>query len=223
MTEPHSILSFPDQKFHFSVSELVFGDNGPYSLSCSGPEIVGISGSSGIGKTLFLRALADLDSHRGQLTLNGQNSSDVSAPVWRSRVALIPAESRWWYHDVKSHMTSACNSDELVMLLESLGFEGDVLNWQVSRLSTGEKQRLSVARVLIRKPSVLLLDELGSSLDKENCDLLETAVKKFQRRYGSPVLWVSHDQEQIDRVCDRLVVMHQDRLEEQQLFEGDKA
>lgn len=223
MTEALSISSFPDQESSFSVTALRFGDHGPYSLNCSGTETIGISGISGIGKTLFLRALADLDSHSGQISLDGQNCSDFSAPVWRSRVALIPAESRWWYHDVKSHMTSACSSDELVVLLESLGFDGDVLNWQVSRLSTGEKQRLSVARALIRWPSVLLLDELGSSLDKENCDLLETAVKKFQRRYGSPVLWVSHDQEQIDRICDRLVVIYRDRLEEQQLFEGDKA
>ncbi len=97
----------------------------------------------------------------------------------------------------------------------------DVLNWQVSRLSSGEKQRLSVVRVLIRKPSVLLLDELGSSLDRENCELLETAVKNFQKRYESPVLWVSHDREQIHRICDRLVVMYQDRLEERQLSEKD--
>ena len=221
MTEPLSISSFPDQKFRFSVTALRFGDHGPYSLNCSGAETIGISGISGIGKTLFLRALADLDSHSGQISLDGQNCSNFSAPVWRSRVALIPGESRWWYDDVKSHMMTGCDHEELVMLLEALGFQDDVLNWQVSRLSSGEKQRLSVIRVLIRKPSVLLLDELGSSLDRENCELLETAVKNFQKRYGSPVLWVSHDREQIHRICDRLVVMYQDRLEERQLSEKD--
>ncbi len=106
MTEPLSISSFPDQKFRFSVTALRFGDHGPYSLNCSGAETIGISGISGIGKTLFLRALADLDSHSGQISLDGQNCSNFSAPVWRSRVALIPGESRWWYDDVKSHMSS---------------------------------------------------------------------------------------------------------------------
>ena len=221
MTEPRSLSSFPDQESRFSLSDLRFGDHGPYSLNCSGTETIGISGISGIGKTLFLRALADLDSHSGRVRLDGRNCSDFSAPVWRSRVALIPAESRWWHHDVKSHMMTGCDFEELVMLLEAFGFEDDVLNWQVSRLSSGEKQRLSVVRVLVRRPSVLLLDELGSSLDRENCKLLETAVKNFQKRYASPVLWVSHDREQILRVCDRLVVMYQDRLEERQLSEKD--
>ena len=221
MKEPHSISSFPDQKVRFSITGLRFGDHGPYNLNCSGAETIGISGISGIGKTLFLRALADLDSHSGQISLDGQECSDFSAPVWRSRVALIPAESRWWYENVKSHMMTGGDHEELVLLLEALGFEDDVLNWQVSRLSTGEKQRLSVVRVLVRKPSVLLLDEVGSSLDRENCELLETAVKNFQKRFGSPVLWVSHDREQIQRICDRLVVIHQNRLEERQLSEKE--
>lgn len=221
MPEPLSPSSFPDQESRFSLTDLRFGDHGPYSLRCSGTETVGISGISGIGKTLFLRALADLDSHRGQVRLDGKKCSDFSAPVWRSRVALIPAESRWWHNDVKGHIMTGCDQEELVRLLEALGFEDDVLNWQVSRLSSGEKQRLSVVRALVRRPSVLLLDELGSSLDRENCKLLETAVKNFQKRYGSPVLWVSHDRQQLLRVCDRLVEMYQNRLEERQLSEQD--
>ncbi len=132
MTEPLSISSFPDQNFRFSVTALRFGDRGPYSLNCSGAETIGISGISGIGKTLFLRALADLDSHNGQISLDGQNCSNFSAPVWRSRVALIPGESRWWYDDVKSHMMTGCDHEELVMLLEALGFQDDVLNTLIS-------------------------------------------------------------------------------------------
>lgn len=187
-------------------------------MSCSGAETVGISGMSGIGKTRFLRALADLDDHGGRVSLDGRDCKDIPAPAWRRRVALIPAESRWWYDDVRSHMDTGGSPEERAMLLESLGFDSDVLDWQVGRLSSGEKQRLSLARVLVRNPSVLLLDELGSSLDREIGDLLERVIKKFQRRCGSPVLWVSHDQEQIHRVCDRLFVFQQNRLEERHHF-----
>jgi len=217
MKELRSASSSPEDKGCLSIAGLSFGDNGPYDLSCCGEEIVGISGMSGIGKTLFLRALADLDRHLGQVSLDGLNCSNFSAPEWRRSVALIPAESRWWYSDVRSHMTVGGNYNELVVLLESLGFAADVLDWQVSRLSTGEKQRLSVVRVLVRKPRALLLDELGSSLDRESGYLLESAIKQFQRQHKAPTLWVSHDQEQINRVCDRLVIIHQDRLEEIQL------
>ncbi len=223
MKEPPLTSSFPEHKTSFSITGLNFGNNGPYDLSCSGHEIIGIRGLSGIGKTLFLRALADLDDHCGEVCLDAQNCSGFSAPAWRSKVALIPAESRWWYNDVKSHMGANANLDQLIRLLESLGFCSDVLDWQVSRLSTGEKQRLSVARALVRVPQVLLLDELGSSLDRQNCDLLEAVITDFQKEHGSPVLWVSHDQEQIDRICDRLLVLHKDRLEEMQLSQRSRG
>ena len=121
MKEPRSTSFSPEHRGCFSISGLSFGDNGPYDLSCSGEEIVAISGISGIGKTLFLRALADLDDHLGQVSLNGQNCTDFSAPAWRKNVALIPAESRWWHNDVRSHMGTDVHVDELVALLESLG------------------------------------------------------------------------------------------------------
>ncbi len=222
MKEPHSISSYPE-KSRFVCTDLTFGDNGPYNLSCDGSETIGLRGISGIGKSLFLRALADLDNHGGSITLSDWNCSEVSAPVWRSRVALIPAESRWWYHDVKSHMTADDSKKELNSLLASLGFAEDVLNWQVSRLSSGEKQRLSLVRVLVRRPEMLLLDELGSSLDRENCEMLETVVKKYQRLHHAPVLWVSHDKEQLQRIADRLVVIHRDRLEEVSLMAGENT
>ena len=218
MMEQHSRSSCPDQGTSFSVSELTFGHNGPYSISCSGAETVGISGMSGVGKTRFLRALADLDDHGGRVSLDGRDCNNIPAPVWRRRVALIPAESRWWYDDVRSHMDTGSSLRECSLLLESLGFDSDVLNWQVGRLSSGEKQRLSLARVLVRNPSVLLLDELGSSLDREIGDLLEGVIKNFQKRSGAPVLWVSHDQEQMHRVCDRLFTFQQNRLEESHHF-----
>ena len=220
MMEQRSRSSCPEQVSCLSVSELTFGRNGPYSISCSGTETVGISGMSGIGKTRFLRALADLDDHGGRVSLDGRDCRDIPAPVWRRLVGLIPAESRWWYGDVRSHMETGTSPEERDRLLESLGFGRDVLDWQVGRLSSGEKQRLSLARALLRNPSVLLLDELGSSLDREIGHLLEGVIKNFQKRCGSPVLWVSHDQEQIQRVCDRLFVFHQNCLEERHHFGG---
>ena len=218
MMEQHSRSSCPEQLSCLSVSELTFGDNGPYSISCSGAETVGISGLSGIGKTRFLRALADLDDHGGRVSLDGRDCKDTPPPVWRRRVALVPAESRWWYADVRSHLATGGSPEERDRLLESLGFGRDVLDWQVGRLSSGEKQRLSLARVLVRNPSVLLLDELGSSLDREIGHLLEEVIKNYQKRCGSPVIWVSHDQEQIHRVCDRFFVFHRNRLEERHHF-----
>ena len=215
MRVPRSISSSPEQKICLSIRDLRFGVNGPYSLGCCADEVVCLTGASGIGKTRLLRALADLERYSGKVSLGTHGCADLPAPEWRQKVALIPAESRWWFSEVKPHMGDHYCDAELAQLLTELGFENDVLGWQVSRLSTGEKQRLSVARVLTRRPEALLLDELGSSLDRDNSTLLESVIINYQRTHNTPVLWVSHDKAQIDRIADRLVVMYQDHLEEQ--------
>ena len=222
MKVPRSISSFPEQTNYLSIRDVRFGVNGPYSLRCCAGEVVCLTGASGIGKTRLLRALADLERYNGEVKLSTHNCADLPAPEWRRKVALIPAESRWWFSEVKPHMGNRYSDAELLQLLTELGFENDVLGWRVSRLSTGEKQRLSVARVLTRKPEALLLDELGSSLDIDNSTLLESVIISYQKTHHTPVLWVSHDKAQIDRIADRLIVMYQDRLEQQSTSEQNQ-
>ena len=214
MKEQPSTSYSPNRPFELSVRDLRFDENGPYSLKCRGTEIVGLTGASGIGKTRFLRALADLERYHGQVFFKGRSCAEQRAPEWRRQVALVPAETHWWYDRVGMHMGNSYDITETLQLLHNLGFESDVMEWQVSRLSSGEKQRLSLARVLTRSPGALLLDELGSSLDQHNCVLLEDVVVQYQKVHSAPVLWVSHDKEQIQRLCDRVVTMKKDRLEE---------
>jgi len=213
MKAPHSTSSCPEMRIRLSIDKLSFGSKGPYSLTCCSSECIGVSGASGVGKTLFLRAVADLDPHSGDVALDGKSADEFWAPEWRRRVALVPAESRWWHNDVRSHLPSGVKLADIIGLLESLGFTADVLDWEVSRLSTGEKQRLSVARALLRVPSVLLLDEIGSGLDHENIILLESTVRRYQLHNKCPIIWVSHDRRQLERVCDRLVILKEDQLE----------
>lgn len=195
------------------VTGVRFGTNGPYSFGLPAGRCCGLSGASGIGKTLLLRAIADLDEHRGECSLNGRSRNDFPAPVWRRLVALVPAESRWWHQQVAAHLVSDNGEQSAVDLLASCGFGPDVLNWQVHRLSTGEKQRLSVVRALIREPAVLLLDEVGSGLDPDSERLLERVIMNYLRDRRASILWVSHSPEQLARVADRVLVLHRDYLE----------
>jgi UDP-glucose/iron transport system ATP-binding protein len=162
----------------------------------------GLTGSSGAGKTLFLRALADLDEHGGQVWLDGVDASRIPAHQWRRQVGLLPAESAWWNDIVGAHLTEVP-----LPWLERLGFDLDVLSWQVRRLSSGERQRLALARLLINRPRVLLLDEPTANLDHENSLRVEALLKEYQAQQQPVIVWISHMMDQLLRWCDPIYII----------------
>lgn len=184
-------------------------DIGPMDLDIPEGQCVCLSGASGSGKSMTLRALADLDPHKGEVALNGDTAADISGPQWRQQVGLLPAESRWWHDTVGEHFEKIDED-----LLSKVGFSRDVMHWQISRLSTGERQRLALLRLLGNQPRVLLLDEPTASLDRENISRVESLIKEYRQQHGVAVLWVSHDPEQIARVSSRHVMIKDRGLEE---------
>ncbi len=96
--------------------------------------------------------------------------------------------------------------------LEQLGFSGQVLEWEVRRCSTGERQRLALLRLLANRPRALLLDEPTASLDPAGVGRMEALLEQYRIRHGAAVLWVSHDPEQIRRVATRHFELQDGRL-----------
>jgi ABC-type iron transport system FetAB ATPase subunit len=183
----------------------------PVALTVAPGELVFLSGPSGSGKSLLLRAIADLDLHPGEAWLDDASRSSMPAPEWRRRVGLLPAESHWWGEDVSDHF-----SCDAAGFLEPLGFGPEVMGWSVSRLSTGERQRLALARLLANGPEVLLLDEATANLDPTNRDRVEAVVERYRAERQAAVLWVSHDPEQRRRLGGRSLAIQDGRLEPEQ-------
>lgn len=180
----------------------------PVDLRLQPAECVGISGPSGSGKTRLLRAVADLDPHGGECLLEGRPCRGMKAHRWRRQVALLTADSRWWADTVGEHFPQVD-----VMVLQRLGFDGTVLEREVGRLSTGQRQRLALARLLCRRPRVLLLDEPTANLDEANREAVEALVTELRRDQGLGVLWVGHDPSQLHRVAERGFEIRHSRLE----------
>jgi ABC-type bacteriocin/lantibiotic exporter with double-glycine peptidase domain len=180
----------------FSVVDLGVHTLRHVHLTLESGQCVGLTGASGSGKSLFLRALADLDPHAGGMFLDGVAADQIPAPQWRRQVGLLPAESAWWHDAVGPHF-------ERVPLtwLGELGFDGGVMDWQVSRLSSGERQRLALLRLLIQEPRVLLLDEPTANLDRQNIRRVESLLSSYRRQRAVMAIWVSHDPEQLQRNC----------------------
>jgi ABC-type iron transport system FetAB ATPase subunit len=189
------------------VIELVSPFVGPLNLEAQGAECICISGPSGSGKTSLLRAIADLDVHEGNVLLDSIECSGLRGSDWRRRVGLLPAESDWWYEHVGEHFDGVSEDR-----LKQLGFERSVLERKVLRLSSGERQRLALLRLLANEPQVLLLDEPTASLDPKNTRRAEQLIAQYSKKHSTPVLWVSHDPRQIKRVCDRHLNLRVGRL-----------
>lgn len=181
------------------IKDLYFQNIGPINLVTKPGECIGISGASGAGKSLFLRAVADMDHYTGSIYLDDVKSTEIPAHNWRKKIGLLPAESSWWFDIVGQHFKLS-NYDDL---LYSLGFDTGVLKWEIFRLSSGERQRLALLRLLINNPAVLLLDEPTANLDDKNILRVETVIKEYQAKNNLPVIWVSHDKKQIKRVSSR--------------------
>jgi ABC-type iron transport system FetAB ATPase subunit len=179
---------------------------GPLDLDLPAGRCVGIAGPSGSGKTLLLRMLADLDPHDGEVTLDGRPQRTVAPCAWRRQVALLAAESQWWASTVGAHFTGGG-----IPLRDALGFDDDPADWPIARLSTGERGRLALARVLALEPRVLLLDEPTANLDARNAARVERVVRDWLVAPGRGALWVSHDAEQLARVADERRVLAEGR------------
>lgn len=105
-------------------------------------------------------------------------------------MGLLPAEPRFWGPTVAAHFPAPPTPAEFA----SLGLDPGIADAPPARLSTGEKARAAFLRLLARGPEVLLLDEPGANLDRENRDRLRRRVEEFLRERGGAAVWASHDE-----------------------------
>ena len=178
------------------------------SLTVGAGETVSLQGPSGSGKTLLLRAIADLDPNVGTVWLDGMARHAMAGPAWRRRVRYVAAEPAWWADRVGDHFGDPAAG---ITSVTEFGLPEDCLQWRVARLSTGEKQRLGLARALQDNPPVLLLDEPTAALDANAEQAVEAAIAR-RRSEGAAIVLVTHSDSQAARLAARGYSMAGGRL-----------
>lgn len=174
------------------------GMGGAVSFALQAGELVMLTGRSGSGKSLLMKALADLLPHSGEVRLNGTLQTAMPAPLWRRKVMYFAAETAWWRDSVAEHFETLPDA----ATLEAIGLKPEDLQRSVATLSSGEKQRLALLRGLQYAPSVLLLDEISANLDHQTGLQVERYVLDYCQTRQAAVLWVSHDLAQQQRLGD---------------------
>lgn len=188
---------------------------GPVSFSLDAGDCLCLSGPSGTGKSLLLRAIADLDPHEGTVWLGGTACDSIAPALWRCRVGLLPPESSWWLPRAIDHF-----HDGQPLSLDTLGLDSSLLGEPVARLSSGERQRLALLRLLVNTPRVLLLDEPTANLDPDSILRVEGVIAEYRKAHQAAVIWVSHDPKQIARVANRHLRVSGSELLEQNVEHG---
>ncbi|MEW6764694.1 MAG: ATP-binding cassette domain-containing protein [Pseudomonadota bacterium] len=181
---------------------------GPVDLHLSAGELLCLYGPSGAGKSQLLRAIADLDPHEGEVLLAGVAQRTVSPTAWRRQVAYLPAESGWWAARVGEHF-SAMPTPEM---LARLGLGIAILDREIEDISSGERQRLGLLRLLGQQPRVVLLDEPSANLDPDSARLMEDCVRGYLEQHQAAAIWVSHDPAQRARIANRTMELHPKEL-----------
>jgi spermidine/putrescine transport system ATP-binding protein len=191
-------------------------------LSVGQGEFITLLGSSGCGKTTILRIIAGLESaDEGWVFIDGQDVSELE-PNKRGinmvfqNFALFPhmnveqniAYSLKLKGGPKSKIQQAVA--EALALVQLCGFEKRMPD----ELSGGESQRVAVARAIINKPKVLLLDEPLGALDLQLRRQMQIELKRLQKQLGITFIYITHDQEEALTMSDRIAVMRNGVLEQ---------
>lgn len=193
-----------------SIHNLAFLDYGPFNFSVDAGSAISIQGNSGSGKSLLLRAIADLDQHSGEIHLNGREQASIPAPHWRRLIGYMLTDNVFWADIVDEHFEDL-QTPFLQHVIAELQL-GYLMKQPVAKLSSGEKQRLSLLRLLSNRPEALLLDEPTSHLDQQSRLTVEAIIAEYRQEHQCPLLLVSHDQEQCARLTSRHFVMQNKSL-----------
>ncbi len=185
---------------------------GPITLTVPAGQSISLRGRSGSGKSLLLRAITDLDPHHGEALLDEVTCEHYSGSQWRRRVGYLPAVSQWWGDNVREHFNDDIDPQLLSRWLNTLRLDDNILDAPTATLSSGERQRLALLRMLANRPQVLLLDEPTASLDPENTRGVETLVADYQSQSQCAIIWVTHDPQQCQRIATRHYLIEQGKL-----------
>jgi peptide/nickel transport system ATP-binding protein len=195
-------------------------------------ETLGIVGESGSGKTTLSRIILQLiEADSGQILFHGENLSALSSASLKNTRQKIQIVFQDPYASLNPVMAigealmepmrvhSICNSQDerklkAMELLELVGLEKEHFYRNPHAFSGGQRQRIAIARALATNPEVIVFDEAVSALDNTSQNTILNLIQKLKTDIGFTCVFISHDLRVLKNFADRILVLHQGKVEE---------
>jgi putative spermidine/putrescine transport system ATP-binding protein len=191
-------------------------------LAVAKGELTSLLGPSGCGKTTLLRSIAGLvDPSEGSIRIGGKEVLGV-APHQRNVGFVFQNYALFPHMTVRQNVAFGLRmrgaprrsiDDEVEEVLSTVQLQ-ELSHRYPAELSGGQQQRVALARSIVLKPTVLLLDEPFAALDRALRDRMQMELRSLQRRVGITTIFVTHDQDEALRISDRIAVMRSGRIEQ---------
>ena len=191
------------------------------SLKIPEAKISCIIGESGSGKTTILKLLNHMISpDSGMVLYKGRDVLQWNPVDLRREVVMLPQNPITFAGDIRENLLIGLefsekpkkSNEELEAALKLVNLDKS-LDISAEKLSGGEKQRLSLARVILMEPEVLLLDEPSSALDEETANLVIERVVDYVRKYNKTLVMVTHSRMIANKHADNLVIVSKGQIE----------
>lgn len=197
------------------------------SFALPSGSVTGLLGGNGAGKTTTIAMIMGLVTPTaGTVSVLG-----AAMPAQRYRV-LHRMNFESPYVDMPMRLTVRQNLSVFAQLygvpqaverIAQLASElelNEFLDRPTGKLSAGQKTRVSLAKSLLNEPEVLLLDEPTASLDPDTADWVRARLERYRRETGATILLASHNMNEVERLCDRVIIMKRGRIEEDDTPQG---
>lgn len=192
------------------------------SFNVKNNEIVGILGPNGCGKTTTIgMILGLLKPSNGKVLINGieieKNRVDLLDKInFISPYVELPKRLTVKQNlEVYGRLYDVKNLSEKINYLSEKLRLYEIINKITGELSSGQKNRVSLAKSIINDPSVLLLDEPTASLDPETGDFVRSFLEDYQKEKGTSILLASHNMAEVERLCSSVLMMNKGSIIDQ--------
>ncbi len=183
--------------------------------------ITGLLGGNGAGKTTTIAMIMGLVlPTSGRIQVLGCSMPEQSAEVLGRMNFESPYVDMPMRLTVRQNLTifgrlyAVPHLRERIEQLSSDLDLGDFLDRANGKLSAGQKTRVALAKALINQPELLLLDEPTASLDPDTADWVRQHLDRYRRARGATILFASHNMLEVERLCDRVIIMKRGRIED---------